>query len=517
MLTRARLGAAAALLWLAPWAQAQPLWLDALGQPGPAAREAIGWLTQAERDGLQPHDYDAARWARSLDPGQRLAATEAGAWDAALTQTLTRYLHELRHGRVPAAALGARYDSVGQPAPDLAERLHDAVRNGRPAEALAAATPPWPQYPLLRTALAQYRALVDDPAWRTALPPLPGDRLRPGQRWPGLAALAARLHALGDLDAAPATEPDTFDPALQHAVKAFQERHGLSADGVLGKATLEALDVPPAARARQIALALERLRLTPLPAAERFVTVNVPEFMLYAWQRQDQAVHQAFAMRVIVGKAVGTRTPLFDEDMRRIEFNPYWNIPPSIARGETLPKLRANPGYLAAQGMEFVGPGGQTSSAVTTELLDAVQAGQWRLRQRPGRLNALGDIKFVLPNDQNIYLHHTPSVGLFQRARRDFSHGCIRIEQPVALAQWVLADDPDWSEARIRQTMGQPRTVSVALPTPVPVLIVYRTVSVRDGRVHFAPDLYRQDALLERALAQRPHPARGPGPVRGAS
>lgn len=517
MLTRARLGAAAALLWLAPWAQAQPLWLDALGQPGPAAREAIGWLTQAERDGLQPHDYDAARWARSIDPGQRLAATEAGAWDAALTQTLTRYLHELRHGRVPAAALGARYDSVGQPAPDLAERLHDAVRNGRPAEALAAATPPWPQYPLLRTALAQYRALVDDPAWRTALPPLSGDRLRPGQRWPGLAALAARLHALGDLDAAPATEPDTFDPALQHAVKAFQERHGLSADGVLGKATLEALDVPPAARARQIALALERLRLTPLPAAERFVTVNVPEFMLYAWQRQDQAVHQAFAMRVIVGKAVGTRTPLFDEDMRRIEFNPYWNIPPSIARGETLPKLRANPGYLAAQGMEFVGPGGQTSSAVTTELLDAVQAGQWRLRQRPGRLNALGDIKFVLPNDQNIYLHHTPSVGLFQRARRDFSHGCIRIEQPVALAQWVLADDPDWSEARIRQTMGQPRTVSVALPTPVPVLIVYRTVSVRDGRVHFAPDLYRQDALLERALAQRPHPARGPGPVRGAS
>ena len=517
MLTRARLGAAAALLWLAPWAQAQPLWLDALGQPGPAAREAIGWLTQAERDGLQPHDYDAARWARSLDPGQRLAATEAGAWDAALTQTLTRYLHELCHGRVPAAALGARYDSVGQPAPDLAERLHDAVRNGRPAEALAAATPPWPQYPLLRTALAQYRALVDDPAWRTALPPLSGDRLRPGQRWPGLAALAARLHALGDLDAAPATEPDTFDPALQHAVKAFQERHGLSADGVLGKATLEALDVPPAARARQIALALERLRLTPLPAAERFVTVNVPEFMLYAWQRQDQAVHQAFAMRVIVGKAVGTRTPLFDEDMRRIEFNPYWNIPPSIARGETLPKLRANPGYLAAQGMEFVGPGGQTSSAVTAELLDAVQAGQWRLRQRPGRLNALGDIKFVLPNDQNIYLHHTPSVGLFQRARRDFSHGCIRIEQPVALAQWVLADDPDWSEARIRQTMGQPRTVSVALPTPVPVLIVYRTVSVRDGRVHFAPDLYRQDALLERALAQRPHPARGPGPVRGAS
>ena len=511
--------AAVGVLWLAPWlsAQAQALWLDAQGQPNAAAHEAVRWLTQAERDGLRPADYEAARWVRSLEPGQRLPADGAAAWDAALTRAVERYLRELRHGRVPPSQLGARYDSASLPAPELPAQLRAAVQGGRPADALRAATPPWPQYPALRDALVHHQQLADHPAWRTPVPALPGHKLQGGQRWAGLATLAARLHALGDLGAAPATDPDTFDPALQDAVKAFQERHGLSADGVLGKATLEALDVPPAARARQIALALERLRLTPLPAAARFVTVNVPEFMLRAWEHEAGAVHEAFAMRVIVGKAVGTRTPLFDEDMLRIEFNPYWNIPPSIARGETVPKLRANPGYLATQGMEFVGPGGQTSSAVTPEMLDAVQAGQWRVRQRPGRLNALGDIKFVLPNSQNIYLHHTPSVSLFSRERRDFSHGCIRIEEPVALAQWVLAGDAAWTEARIRQTMGQPRPVTVALPTPVPVLIVYRTVSVRGGRVHFAPDLYRQDALLERALAQPRHPASGAGTVRGGS
>ena len=508
-------------VWLGPTppAWADTLWLDGAGRPLAAAHTVVDWLTHAERDGLQPADYGAADLARAVAAAQAQApsADEAARLDTALTDAATRYLQQLRYGRVDATRqLNAHYDSATAAPTDLPLLLREAVARGTPDEARRAATPPWPQYAVLRGALARYRALGDDPAWQRALPPLPAGKLGPGQRWAGAPTLAERLSALGDLPkGTPA--PLDYDAALQAAVKAFQARHGLADDGVLGKATVDALNVAPAARARQIALALERLRLTPLPAAARFVTVNVPEFMLRAWEHEAGAVHEAFAMRVIVGKAVSTRTPLFDEDMLRIEFNPYWNIPPSIARGETVPKLRANPGYLAAQGMEFVGPGGQTSSAVTPEMLDAVQAGQWRVRQRPGRLNALGDIKFVLPNSQNIYLHHTPSVSLFSRERRDFSHGCIRIEEPVALAQWVLAGAAAWTEARIRQTMGQPRPVTVALPTPVPVLIVYRTVSVRGGRVHFAPDLYRQDALLERALAQPRHPASGAGTVRGGS
>lgn len=503
-LRRWRHGAALLGLLLPLAAGAQGLWLDAAGQPRPAAREVVQWLVQAGRDGLQPGDYDAAGWARALDGAPPQSADAAAQWDARLTQTVARYLSDLRHGRVGAAQLGAHYDSASAPAPDLALLLREAAARGQPQAARRAATPPWPQYAPLLQALARYRDLASDPAWNQPLPALPGRKLQAGQRWPGLPALAARLQALGDLPAGAADAPETYDAALQEGVRAFQARHALEVDGVLGRATLDALAVTPAARARQIELALERLRMLPLPAAPRFITVNVPEFMLRGWEHAGDAARERFSMRVVVGKALDTRTPLFDEDMRWIEFNPYWNIPRSITQRETLPKLRTNPDYLAAQGMEFVGPGGERSSTVTPELLDAVEAGAWRVRQRPGRLNALGDIKFVLPNNQAIYLHHTPSTSLFRRARRDFSHGCIRVEEPVALAHWVLEGDPDWNETRIRASMGQPRTITARLPTPVPVLIVYRTASVdEDGRVHFAPDLYGQDALLERVLARR--------------
>ena len=300
-------------------------------------------------------------------------------------------------------------------------------------------------------------------------------------------------------------------------MQSFQSRHALPADGVIGKSTLDALAVPPATRAQQIALAMERLRLTPLPAAPRFVTVNVPEFTLRAFRNDAGSVREDLHMRVIVGKALDTRTPLFDEDMLWIEFSPYWNIPPSIARKETVPTLRRNPGYLAAQGMEFVGASG-VSTGVTPEALDAVLAGQMRIRQRPGPRNALGDIKFMLPNNQNIYLHHTPSPGLFSRTRRDFSHGCVRIEEPVALAQWVLHDQPEWTEARIRQSMGRPRPVTAKLLEPVPVLMLYQTAVIDGGKLHFVPDVYGQDAVLEKALKQpRPAPAATVTPVTRAA
>lgn len=513
--------AAALLLALAQLAGAQALWLDAAGQPGPAAREAVGWLTQAEHDGLRPADYGAARLAQAL--AGPVAPETAARLDAEITQAIERYLADLRHGRIEPRQLGARYDSATAPAPDLPTLLREAVARGQPADALRAATPTWPQYAPLREALARYRALAEHPAWRQPLPAVPGGKLQPGQRWTGLGLLAERLTALGDLPVTPvlageaagasAPEPASaahYGAALQEAVKAFQQRHALAVDGVIGKGTLDALAVPPAARARQIELALERLRGTPLPAAARFISVNVPEFMLRAHQQEGDAVQQALAMRVIVGKALDTRTPLFDEDMLWIEFSPYWNIPASIARKETIPKLRANPGYLAAQGMEFVGAGG-VSTTVSAANIDAVLAGQMRIRQRPGPRNALGDIKFMLPNNQNIYLHHTPSPGLFERARRDFSHGCVRIEDPVALALWVLHDDPSWTEARVRESMGRPRPVVARLPAPVPVLITYSTAIADGGRMHFVPDLYGHDRLLEQALQRaRPHPAAAP-------
>lgn len=499
-------------VWLGPtppaWADA--LWLDGSGRPLAAAHTVVDWLTHAERDGLQPADYGAADLARAVAAAQAQApsADEAARLDTALTDAATRYLQQLRYGRVDATRqLNAHYDSATAAPTDLPLQLREAVARGTPDEARRAATPPWPQYAALRDALARYRALGDDPAWQQALPPLPGGKLGPGQRWAGVPTLAERLSALGDLPkGTPA--PLDYDAALQAAVKAFQARHGLADDGVLGKATVDALNVAPAARARQIALALERLRLTPLPAAPRFITVNIPEFELRAFSQDaamsasaTPAVRQDLQMHVIVGKALDTRTPQFDEDMRWIEFSPYWNIPASIARKETVPKLRANPGYLAAQGMEFVGSDG-ASTAVTPEALDAVLAGRLRIRQRPGPRNALGNVKFILPNNQAIYLHDTPTPALFGRPRRDFSHGCVRVEQPVSLAHWLLHDQPQWTEARIQQAMRQARPTTATLTEGVPVLIVYRTaIALPDGRVGFVPDLYGLDERLARALA----------------
>src|SRR5690606_9069825 len=204
---------------------------------------------------------------------------------------------------------------------------------------------------------------------------------------------------------------------------------------------------------------------------------------------------------VIVGKALDTEPPLFQEDMRFIEFSPYWNVPISIARSETLPRLRLDPGYFSRQGFEFVTRQGSVVTTLTGEGLDAVQRGEWRIRQRPGPQNALGDIKFVFPNDQNLFPHHTSSPGLFSRVRRDFSHGCIRVEHPVQLASFVLKNQPDWTQSRIAAAMGSGKSTTLRLNEPIPVLIAYSTVVVKNqGTVYFYPDIYHQDGRLEQAL-----------------
>ena len=287
-------------------------------------------------------------------------------------------------------------------------------------------------------------------------------------------------------------------------MKSFQQRHALDADGVIGAATLARLQVSPAARVRQIELMLERLRWTPLLQGPRMVVINIPEFVLRAYEVRDGRIRVQREMRVIVGKAYDTRTPLFDEDMRFIEFSPYWNVPPSIARHETVPRLRRDPGYFEQQGFEFVAGDGRVQTTLTPHALDAVLAGQMRIRQRPGEHNALGYIKFVFPNRDHIYLHHTPATQLFERPRRDFSHGCIRVEKPVELATFVLQDMPQWSEARIREAMSARRSSTLRLTEPLPVLIAYGTTLVKGGRAYFFDDIYGLDRVLDSALRQRP-------------
>ncbi|MBE0588722.1 MAG: L,D-transpeptidase family protein, partial [Hydrogenophaga sp.] len=327
-------------------------------------------------------------------------------------------------------------------------------------------------------------------------------KLEPGQTWAGLALLVERLRLLGDLTVDEPL-PVVYEGVWVEAVQRFQERHGLAVDGVVGKDTWAALQVTPGERAQQIALNLERLRWTPLTEAPRMIVVNIPEFVLRAYEVREGriAVHQT--MKIIVGKAMDTRTPVFEEEMRSIEFSPYWNVPPSIAHSETVPKLLRDPGYLAREDMEFVRPDGLVSTEVTPDVLAEVLAGRARIRQRPGPKNALGAVKFSFPNRDHIYLHHTPAAQLFGKGRRDFSHGCVRVEQPVELALFVLQDMPQWTEQRVREAMAAGQLQAVRLATPVPVLITYGTALVKQGRLHFYPDIYGHDRELAEALRRR--------------
>lgn len=501
--------AALALVGAAAFAAGPAPWFEG-GRPGVPALQAVEVLAAAASHGLEPQDYDAATLGQAVTQAAQAAIPDAAAvvqLEQALTTAMQRYLADLHRGRIDPRQVHQDFEPPRGDDFDPSAYLLAAVQSGRLREASDAAAPQLPQYQHLRDALVRYRALVDHPAWRQALPPLPGGRgipgaVQPGQPYPGLALLAERLVALGDL--APDTPlPSRYDGPLPGAVQAFQQRHGLAADGVLGQATLAQLEVAPAARVRQIELTMERLRWTPLQQASRMIVVNIPEFVLRAYEVQDGRISVRVEMKVVVGKALDKRTPIFNEDMRFIEFSPYWNIPPSIARAETVPRLRRESGYFAQQGLEFVAPDGRVGATLSAASLDEVLAGTMRLRQRPGPQNALGKIKFVFPNRDNIYLHDTPATGLFARERRDFSHGCIRVEQPLALAQFVLQGMPEWTEERIRQAMAAGESTTLRLAQPLPVLIAYGTTLVKGGRIHFFEDIYGHDRLLDAALRQR--------------
>jgi L,D-transpeptidase YcbB len=508
-----RLLAAASIALLAHAALAvEPLtWLTG-GRPSAQAQQALALLGDAATHGLDPADYDVERLAQAAGHLARQGPIDVAAlaaFESRLSAAMTRYLGDLHHGRVAAHELPQGY-ALKRSAFDPEASLRRALEAGRLADVAREAAPRFAQYERLREALAQYRALAGHPAWSSPLPPLPPGargrppKLEPGQPYAGASLLRDRLVALGDLPASTATSA-IYDETLADGVRAFQQRHGLTADGVIGKATLAQLQVPPAARVRQLELMLERLRWTPLLQGPRMVVINVPEFVLRAYEVRGERIVVRETMKIIVGKALNTRTPLFVEQMRLIEFQPFWNVPPSIARGEVVPRLRRDPGYWDREGFEFV-VGGRVETGLSAAMLDEVLAGRARIRQRPGPKNALGDIKFVFPNNDNIYLHHTPAVRLFERERRDFSHGCIRVDQPVALARFVMEGMPGWTEDRIRQAMSDEDPLTVRLKDPLPVLIAYGTAMVKEGRMYFYDDIYGHDRRLDSTL-RRPRPA----------
>ena len=485
-----------------------PLWLTAAGNLRAVGKDAIELLLNADADGLRPEDYAANQLdslVRQIGVEKNAAPETVARLDAGLSLGLLRYLHDVHAGRVNPRSIGLAMDPP-RDRHDYAVLLGAAVREADLQDVVTELTPPLGQYRLAREALARYRKLgldtVNEAALAISVP------LKAGAAAPGLDALARRLVVTGDLSPQSATAAfPRYEGLLLQAVQRFQTRHGLAADSVLGKETLQELNVPISWRAHQLELALERLRwLRDLPN-EPFLLVNIPMFEVSAWNSPSDAGPPAFRTGVIVGKALDTQTPVLVEEMRYIIFQPYWNIPPSIARDETIPEIEKNGDFLRKNDMEIVQ--GQGDDADPVELsdraLERVARGELRIRQKPGPGNALGPIKFVFPNDQNVYLHGTPAEQLFDRTRRDFSHGCVRVEDPTGLAEWVLRDQPEWTRDKIVDAMDDitKKSRRVTLSRPLTVLLFYNTAMVEsDGTVRFAPDIYGQDQRLDGALHQ---------------
>ena len=473
------------------------------GRPSPQALALVRQFQDAWKKGLNAEDYDASRWAARVQALEAPGADPAS-FDAALSVCAMRLVSDLRIGRVNPKQVQFGL-SVEAKKFDLARFLREQLM---PASDIASVVdevePPYPTYRRTRDALVRYVELAPrDDGEKLPIPAKPVD---PGQKYSGTPRLRRLLTLVGDLppDAASPADPEIYDAALADAVKAFQRRHGLDDDGRLGAGTLRELNVPLTDRVRQLQLTLERWRWLPPAFSSPPIIVNIPDFGLRALDDQNKI---EMSMRVVVGKAMRTETPVFARNMTYIVLRPYWNVPPSILRGEIVPAIQRDRNYIARKGYEVTTHDGRvvTDGPITDEVFAQLKAGKLTVRQKPGPNNALGLVKLMFPNEHNVYLHSTPAPALFSKSRRDFSHGCIRVEKPAELAAWVLRNNtnPDWPVDRVEAAMrGGVDDVTVKLARPVPVFIVYGTAVAReDGEVYFSDDIYGHDADLEKALA----------------
>jgi murein L,D-transpeptidase YcbB/YkuD len=472
-------------------------------------RAGLSELAAAPDHGLDARDY-AVDWLdsemRAIAAGDRTPERVARA-DVALTVSFFSLLSDLHRGRVSPERAGFKFDPGDKPL-DLAALLRGGLATGKLRDAIAAAEPSFVLHRRLEAALARYRALAATPL--SPLPELPtgAQKVEPGGVYAGIAALSERLRLVGDLPAgAEVPSGDRYSGALVDAVRAYQDRHGITADGVLGRETLAQLATPFEARVRQLEWSLERLRWLPELPAGPLIAVNIPSFRLWAFTDAHDDSTANLQMAVIVGRAVTAReTPVFIGEMRYVEFSPYWNVPPTILRSEIVPRLGRDPAYWERENLEAVAIDGKGAAITTLDAatLQGLETGALRVRQRPGAKNALGGVKFVLPNTLDIYLHSTPAQELFEQTRRDFSHGCIRVADPPALAEFVLRDQPEWTDERIRAAMAAGKTSTATLTRPIPVVLFYTTAIVdHAGRVLFESDIYGYDRRLEQALRAR--------------
>ena len=492
------------------------------GAPTSTALAFIQQFQGAGSKGLTPEDYDASRWDDRVQALKSKSADAISLFDVAMTVNVMRYISDLRVGRVNPSHFNFEIP-VQEKRYNLAEFVSDNVVDAKDLPTLVAGVEPdSDQYRQTEQALAQYLGLVREQQ-QAAADPLPSvaKTVSVNESYPGAAALLTRLRLEGDAEAADVSPDDEPEPGARHAtvftsslsaaVKRYQGRHGLTPDGKLTAQTIKSLNVPLTSRVIQLQDSLERWRWLPEPYLHPRLMVNLPEFLLRGY---DPDHNLDFTMRVVVGQAKDNHeTPVFTHMMKYVVFRPFWNVPVDIARKELVPHIAASPGYLSTKNFEVTSNKGVV---LTDYSARQVSQGMVMVREKPGPKNSLGLIKFMFPNQYDIYLHSTPATYLFDRARRDYSHGCIRVQKPADLAVWVLQGNTgDWDLDKVNEAMNSgPDNKAITLKTPLPIVIFYLTAIVaEDGKTHFFDDIYGYDAQMQQVFSKGPPYPLKPVPV----
>jgi len=488
------------------WRVYTPAWTDD-HVPQPHAEALVRAISRADREGLKPEHYHLAKIERILgevgkNRGRAKTVNPRTLVDLELllTDAFLLYGSHLLSGRINPEAIDPEWFANRRGA-DFSVILRKALDSDQIEETLQSLLPPQPGYAKLRDALAHYREIAAKGGW----PQLPdGPTMKKGDRGEGVVALRGRIALEDDCRRELHQSTDLFDEALVEAVRRFQRLHGLDADGVVGPQTVATLNVSAEERVRQIEVNMERWRWLPQDLGTRHVLVNLADFDLKAVESGQPVI----AMKAIVGEAY-RRTPVFSDEITYLVLNPSWNIPNSIAVKDKLPLIQEDPDYLAKQKIRVFEGSGSDLREIDPKMIDWAEVHaenfNFTLRQEPGPMNALGRVKFMFPNRFGVYIHDTPSGELFSKILRTFSSGCIRIEKPIDLADFLLKDDPQWTREVILAAADRNGEQTVRLPKPVPVHLLYWTAFVgEDGGIHFPNDIYGRDKRVRDALDSGP-------------
>jgi murein L,D-transpeptidase YcbB/YkuD len=466
-----------------------PAWTD------PAmVKQLFDQVLRSVEHGLDPEDFHAKQLGTRLNPGPRAndpvfhADTEILCTDALARLALT-----LQFGKLDPTNLDPAWNFSRQiMRQDPLAYFNQVLDTKTVALTVATLGPQNHHYRWFQQGLREYRSIMAAGGWPTVSA---GPVLEVGSRGPRVAELRQRLGVSGDLSTPGPPDPEAFDAGLEAAVKNFQNRHGIDADGKAGPHTIAELNVPVETRINQLRASLERMRWVFRDLPERFIIVDIAGFHAYLVDDGQQI----WETLVQVGKPYHA-TPVFKDTMRYLDFNPTWTIPPGILRRSTLPAIRKDPSYLQRSNMTVLTTSGKVVDPSTIDWAATTKGFPYMIRQEPGPDNALGRVKFMFPNKYMVYLHDTPSKGLFARSQRTFSSGCIRVQNPFDLAE-LLLDDQGWDRARIDQVLASNKTTRVNLEEPIPVLLLYWTAEVdEEGTVFFRKDVYNRDAPIIKGL-----------------